>query len=225
MFELVATELEEKDPNILTQYGTLMSVNDLMYWILPDGVLEQGMQGGSFAGKEEVDTETDPPTIKATAVFFPALIHELIKGVMEVMGTKGLPDDPRAAEMVMNSTDTLPSEIWDLRLGPIIWEKFRESYPQKIMSDELKHIQNYLFSRFSSLDNDEFFKVSREILKGSTLGKEIISNMVDQIIQDLQSEDYEEDQYNREYGDDDDDDGLGGFLGSLGITFSPEDDN
>ena len=93
------------------------------------------------------------------------------------------------------------------------------------MSDELKHIQNYLFSRFSSLDNDEFFKVSREILKGSTLGKEIISNMVDQIIQDLQSEDYEEDQYNREYGDDDDDDGLGGFLGSLGITFSPEDDN
>mgnify|MGYP001576722604 FL=1 len=225
MFELVATELEEKDPNILTQYGTLMSVNDLMYWILPDGVLEQGMQGGSFAGKEEVDTETDPPTIKATAVFFPALIHELIKGVMEVMGTKGLPDDPRSAEMVMNSTDTLPSEIWDLRLGPIIWEKFRESYPQKIMSDELKHIQNYLFSRFSSLDNDEFFKVSREILKGSTLGKEIISNMVDQIIQDLQSEDYEEDQYNREYGDDDDDDGLGGFLGSLGITFSPEDDN
>ena len=225
MFELVATELEEKDPNILTQYGTLMSVNDLMYWILPDGVLEQGMQGGSFAGKEEVDTETDPPTVKATAVFFPALIHELIKGVMEVMGTKGLPDDPRAAEMVMNSTDTLPSEIWDLRLGPIIWEKFRESYPQKIMSDELKHIQNYLFSRFSSLDNDEFFKVSREILKGSTLGKEIISNMVDQIIQDLQSEDYEEDQYNREYGDDDDDDGLGGFLGSLGITFSPEDDN
>jgi len=56
------------------------------------------------------------------------------------------------------------------------------------------------------------------------MGKSILGNMVDQIIQDLQNEDYEEDQYNREK-DDDDDDGLGGFLGSLGITFSPEDDN
>ena len=225
MFELVATELEEKNPNILTQYGILMSVNDLMYWILPDGVVQQGMEGGSFAGKEEVDTETDPPTVRATAVFFPALIHELIKGVMEVMGTKGLPDDPRAAEMVMNSTDTLPSEIWDLRLGPVIWEKFRESYPEKIMGEELKHIQNYLFSRFSSLDNDEFFKVSREILKGSNLGKEIISNMVDQIITDLQSEDYEEDEYEREYGSDDESSGFDDFLGSLGISFSPDDDD
>jgi len=225
MFELVATELEEKNPNILTQYGILMSVNDLMYWILPDGVVQQGMEGGSFAGKEEVDTETDPPTVRATAVFFPALIHELIKGVMEVMGTKGLPDDPRAAEMVMNSTDTLPSEIWDLRLGPVIWEKFRESYPEKIMGEELKHIQNYLFSRFSSLDNDEFFKVSREILKGSNLGKEIISNMVDQIITDLQSEDYEEDEYEREYGKDDESSGFDNLLGSLGISLSPDDDD
>ena len=225
MFELVATELEEKNPNILTQYGILMSVNDLMYWILPDDVLQKGMEGESFAGKEEVDTETDPPTVRATAVFFPALIHELIKGVMEVMGTKGLPDDPRAAEMVMNSTDTLPSEIWDLRVGPVIWEKFRESYPEKIMGEELKHIQNYLFSRFSSLDNDEFFKVSREILKGSNLGKEIISNMVDQIITDLQSEDYEEDEYEREYGNDDESSGFDDLLGSLGISLSPDDDD
>lgn len=224
MFELVANQLQEKDPDILTKYGILMSVNDLMYWILPEGMIQQGMEGGSFAGKEEVVTETDPPTIKARAVFFPALIHELIKGVMEVMGTKGLPDDPRAAEMVMNSTDTLPSEIWDLRLGPVIWEKFRESYPQKIMSDELKHIQNYLFSRFSSLDNEEFFKVSREILKGSNLGKEIINNMVDQIISDLQNEDYEEDEYEREYGNDDDD-GFSNFLGSLGISLTPDDDD
>lgn len=222
MFELVANELTERDPNIVNQYGILMSVNDLLYWVLPDGMLEQGMSGGSFAGKEEIDTETDPPTIVARAVFFPALIHEVIKGVMEIMGTQGLPDDPRSAEMVMGKTDTLPSEIWDLRLGPVIWEKFRSSYPEKLMDDDMRHIQNYLFSRFSKLDAEEFFKVAREILKGSDLGKQILSKMVDQIIEDLQNEDYEEDEYNREYGDEDD--GLGSFLGSLGIDLSPDDD-
>lgn len=224
MFELVADELTERNPNIVNQYGILMSVNDLLYWVLPEGMLEQGMQDGSLAGKEEVDKETDPPTIKARAVFFPALVHEIIKGVMEVMGTKGLPDDPRAAEMVMGKTDTLPSEIWDLRLGPVIWEKFRESYPQKLMGEDMRYIQNYLFSRFSSLNTEEFFKVSKEILRGSGLGKQIISKMVDQIIEDLKTEDYEQDQYDREY-DDDDDDGLSNFLGSLGIDLSPDDDD
>lgn len=223
MFELVANELNERNPNIVNQYGILMSVNDLLYWVLPDGMIQQGMQGGSFAGKEEVDTETDPPTIKARAIFFPALVHEVIKGVMEVMGTQGLPDDPKSAEMVMGKADTLPAEIWDLRLGPVIWEKFRSAYPDKLADEELKHIQNYLFSRFSALDTEEFFKVSREILKGSNLGKEIISRMVDQIIEDLKTEDYEEDQYDREFGDEDD--GLSGFLGSLGIGLSPDDDD
>ena len=108
MFELVANELTERDPNIVNQYGVLMSVNDLLYWVLPDGMMEMGMGDGNQAGKEEIDTETDPPTIIARAVFFPALIHEVIKGVMEIMGTQGLPDDPRSAEMVMNKTDTLP---------------------------------------------------------------------------------------------------------------------
>ena len=224
MFELVANELTERDPNIVNQYGVLMSVNDLLYWVLPDGMMEMGMGDGNQAGKEEIDTETDPPTIIARAVFFPALIHEVIKGVMEIMGTQGLPDDPRSAEMVMNKTDTLPSEIWDLRLGPIIWEKFRSSYPDRLNQEDMVHIQNYLFSRFSQLDAEEFFRVAKEIMRGSEMGKSILGNMVDQIIQDLQNEDYEEDQYNREK-EDDDDDGLGGFLGSLGITFSPEDDN
>jgi len=224
MFELVADELTQRDPNIVNQYGVLMSVNDLLYWVLPDGMMEMGMGDGQQAGKEEIDTETDPPTIIARAVFFPALIHEVIKGVMEIMGTQGLPDDPRSAEMVMNKTDTLPSEIWDLRLGPIIWEKFRSSYPDRLNQEDMVHIQNYLFSRFSQLDAEEFFRVAKEIMRGSAMGKSILGNMVDQIIQDLQNEDYEEDQYNREK-EDDDDDGLGGFLGSLGITFSPEDDN
>ena len=124
----------------------------------------------------------------------------------------------------MNKTDTIPSEIWDLRLGPIIWEKFYESYPNKLFDEDLRYIQNYLFSRFSALNTEEFFKVSREILRGSELGKDIVNKMVNQIIEDLKREDYEEDEYNREIGNDDDD-GLSGLLGSLGITLGHEDDN
>ena len=224
MFNLVEEELNRIDPRLLNLYGVLMSINDLLYWIMPEQMMNMmGETGQGVEGTEEVDDKTDPPTIKVKGLFFPILIHELLKGVYEVLGTQGLPDDPKAAEMVMMSQDTLPYEMWDLRLGPVIWEKFRNAYPEKLYDDDMRHIQNYLFSRFSALDTEEFFKVSKEILKGSDLGKDIINKMVNQIIEDLKSEDYEEDQYDREFGDDDG--GLDSFLGSLGIGLSPDDDD
>ena len=102
-----------------------MSINDLLYWIMPEQMMNMiGETGQGVEGTEEVDDKTDPPTIKVKGLFFPILIHELLKGVYEVLGTQGLPDDPKAAEMVMMSQDTLPYEMWDLRLGPVIWERF-----------------------------------------------------------------------------------------------------
>ena len=218
MFELVNTRLEQMSTGIIRKYGVLMSINDLLYRIYPDDALMSAGQGGGFAGKEELDTETNPPTVKARGVFFPVLVHELIKGTMEVLATQGLPDDPKSAEMVMNKTDTLPAEMWDVRFGPVIWEKFIESYPDKLFEDDKKHLANYLISRFSALTTEEFFRLTKLIMKGDRLGKEIIARMVQDIEESLRNEDWEEEEYNMEYGDEDGDgDNLDDFLGSLGI--------
>lgn len=220
MYHLVKDELEKLDPKLLNLYGVLMSVNDLLYWIMPDEmVMNAAKDGQGMEGKEEVDDTTDPPTIKAKGLFFPILIHELLKGVYEVLGTQGLPDDPKAADMVMASQDTLPYEIWDLRLGPVIWEKFMASYPEKLYDDDLREIQNYLFSRFSSLTTDEFFDVAKMIMSGSDDGKKIVAKMVDEIIEELKAQDYE-DAISQYDDDDDDDDDLSGLLDGLGISLS-----
>jgi len=220
MFHLVKEELEKLDPNLLNLYGVLMSVNDLLYWIMPDEMVMKAAESGQgMEGKEEIDDTTDPPTIKAKGLFFPILIHELLKGVYEVLGTQGLPDDPKAADMVMASQDTLPYEIWDLRLGPVIWEKFMDSYPEKLYDDDLREIQNYLFSRFSSLTTDEFFDVAKMIMSGSDDGKKIVAKMVDEIIEELKSQEYE-DAISQYDDDDDDDDDLAGLLDGLGISLS-----
>jgi len=163
MFELVRNELNNIDEKLLNLYGIIMSINDLLYWVMPDEAMSMMAGSGSGAeGSVELETETDPPTIKAKGLFFPIVVHELIKGVYEVLGSQGLPDDPRQAEMVMASQDTLPYEIWDLRLGPVIWEKFVESYPDELFEDDMKEIQNYLFSRFSMLTTEEFFDVAKK---------------------------------------------------------------
>ena len=216
MFSLVEQELNQIDPKLLNLYGVLMSINDLLYWIIPDEMMDMmAGSGGGVAGTEEIDDTTDPPTIKARGVFFPVLVHEVLKGVYEVMGTQGLPDDPKAAEMVMASQDTLPYEVWDLRLGPVIWEKFTQSYPDKIYEDDLKEIQNYLFSRFSALSTEQFFELAKEIMGGTENGKKAVAKMVEEIIEELKGQAFE-DALSGDF-DDDDDFNLDDFLGTLGI--------
>jgi hypothetical protein len=220
MFSLVREELDRLDPQLLNLYGVLMSIADLMYWIVPDQMAQMmAGSGEGVQGSEEVDETTDPPTIKAKGLFFPVLIHELIKGVYEVLGTQGLPDDPKAAEMVMGSQDTLPYEIWDLRLGPVIWEKFVESYPEDLFADDMREIQNYLFSRFSALSTEEFFEVAREILTNSEKGEKIVKRMVDEITEELRQYDLEDALGNIE-NDEEDDDEFRDFLGGLGIDLT-----
>ena len=226
MFELVADELRRLKPNIITLYGTLMSVNDMLYWLMPDEMMMGGGGEETKAGKEEVDTETDPPTVRARGVFFPVLIHELIKGTMEIIGTKGLPDEKRQADMVMGVTDTLPMEIWDLRFGPSIWRRLLATYPDRLHEEDYKHIQNYLFSRISQLSTKDFASLMNMVIKEDPRAKQVVERMVQDIEEKLRTEDWEEDEYNREmsnYNDTDDegdDDGLDDFLNSLGITRS-----
>jgi len=214
MFELLPDELEAIDPNLMNLYGTLMSINDLLYWMMPDQAMLSQMSGQGVAGSEEVDIETDPPTVKARAAFFPALVHELIKGCMELLGASGLPTDPEKTRLVVGQADTLIGEIWDLRFGPIFWEKFIESYPDELFDDDKKIIQSYLFTKFSRLSPSEFNTLMKAILMGNPKGKQIIQRMVNEIVDQLKAEEYEQSMYK----DDDEDDGPDlSFLGDLGI--------
>ena len=194
MYHLVNETLNEINPDLVNLYSLIMSVNDLMYWIMPD---MEGMVGAGAdslaAGREEVDLETDPPTIKAKGIMFPILVHELWKGVMEYVSMHGLPSDPEFAEEVIGAEDTLPAEVWDLRLGPIIWEKFLESYPEDLLnSDDYGRIKNYLYYNIVSLEPEPFIGLAKEILSGSQRGKDMVSKIVDDIKKQLKDEDYED---------------------------------
>jgi hypothetical protein len=191
MYVLVSKELNNMDPRLLNLYGVSQALMEHAYWIFPD---MEGMAGGGGGqmGQSEVDEETDPPTVRAKAVTFPLLVHELVKGVYEIFGTHGLPDDPKQQEMILNAEDTLPSEIWDSRLGPIFWEKFMATYPMELFDEDKKHIQHYLFMRFSALDAKEFFRIAQLILNDDPKGKQFIQRLVDGIVNDLKRQAYKE---------------------------------
>jgi hypothetical protein len=211
MYNLVRREINDMNPQLMNLYAVTQALMEHAYWIFPD---MEGMAGGGGGqmGQSEFDPETDPPTVKARAVTFPLLVHELVKGVYEVFGTHGLPDDPRQAEMVLNAEDSLPSEIWDSRLGPIFWEKFVATYPMELFDDDMKHIQHYLFMRFSSLSAEEFMRVAKMILSGDPKGQQFIQRMVDDIVRELKEQEYKD-----AMGDEDDDNYDDVDLSDLGL--------
>jgi hypothetical protein len=213
MYNLVRDEINDINPQLMNLYAVTQALMEHAYWIFPN---MEGMAGGGGGqmGQSEFDPETDPPTVKARAVTFPLLVHELVKGVYEVFGTHGLPDDPRQAEMVLNAEDSLPAEIWDSRLGPIFWEKFVQTYPMELFDEDKKHIQHYLFMRFSSLSAEEFMRVAKMILSGDPKGQQFIERMVDDIVKELKDQEYRD-----AMGDDeDDDDDLSGIdFSDLGL--------
>jgi hypothetical protein len=117
--------------------------------------------------------------------------------------------------MVMGVADTLPDEIWDMRVGPIIYEKLVNAYPDELFDEDKKIIQFYLKSRIASLSTDEFFKTMKEILAETPKGKQIVDKMVKEIIQELKDQEYED-----AMGSEDDDEDLDNFLSNLGISLN-----
>ena len=190
MYTLVSDEINRLSPNLLNLYGVTQSLMEHLYWLYPD---MEGMagSGGGQMGQSESDPETDPPTIKAKAFTFPLLVHEIVKGIYSLYGDQGLPNDPVQRSMVVGAEDTLPAEIWDSRLGPIFWEKFREAWPDKLYEDDQRHLQQYLFMKLSQLEAKDFMVLAKAIIADKPEAKEVINRMVNEIVEILKKHEYE----------------------------------
>jgi hypothetical protein len=233
MYQLVPQKIQQitGSQDLINQYGILMSINDTLYWQLSDDTMQMMMGGASGAagGSEEVERETEPPTIKARAINFPILVHELIKGMMELFSHQGEPEDKELFQQVMQHEDTLEKEMWDLRLGPAIWDRIRNQFPEDILTDENKvEIQNYLLVEIFKLPARRFLTLMKEVISGSETGKRLLQQIVNAINQTLNDQNYEETmaQFNDELEtieSETEEDDFKNFFNSLGIDLS--DDN
>jgi hypothetical protein len=153
--------------------------------------------GGMKGGREYVDFSGDKPKIVAEAWIFPVLLNELIKGSMELLAAHGLPEDEREAQYVIDKADFLESEVWDMRLGPGIWEKFIDAIDGSAY--EIKH---YLYYEIAQMPAGEFHDFMKELLSGSKKGKQMLVDLANDVQADIKKREAE--QSLGSYGDDDD---------------------
>ena len=194
MFHLVPERLEQitGNPNILNLYGTLMSINDIVYWQISDDAIK-GL-GNSAAGKESAEgpeEEGGPGKVIARGINFPVLVHELIKGTMELIALQGKPEGDFSD--IESSEDTLEKEMWDLRLGPAIWDRIRSQFPEDVLTDENKReLQSYLLLEIFKLPAKKFLVLVKELLSGSDRGKRMMNELMDGINKMFNDQEYED---------------------------------
>jgi hypothetical protein len=225
MFELIRDSLEEMEPGITDKYGALMAMNDYLYWLLPPEMVQQmAAAGQNMGGSEEVEMEQDEEgeytgnfVVRAKAVMFPILVHELIKGYYDILGATSLPTDPIQAQMVKQTADTLVNEIFDIITGTYLWEKLLETYPAKVLEDNMKIVQSLIFREFSKLPKNKFTSLAQRVNKGDATAYTEMERIADQIIDELNKQDLEEILGNSNYEDDDEDD--------MGYPSSDDDDD
>ena len=179
MFRVVETELQDilGVRDIVEKYSVFVSTMLLGYWQMPKQMIAMasGGEGSGAAGKTRIDTSTNPPTVHAEAMIFPFLIHEAIKGVMEFLGKERKPENPEEYQRAKDLEDTVQHEVWDIRLGPAIWRRLTNLFPEAIKNDEeKKKIQYYIYVNVANLPVKEFLLLFKEIMNGGDVGKTLI---------------------------------------------------
>lgn len=194
MFHMVDDKLTNLDPKLANRYSKVMSAADYMYYVVPN--MDDGVQGGMV--HVQFPTAENPKTvITAQAIVFPVLIHELVKGVMEVLAANGLPKDRNIGEYVINKADYLQAEPWDMRLGCGLFEKFTS-----MIEPEDFHLKHHVFAELAALPVNEFNATMKEIMAGTKTGKKTVTDIISEVKKDMREDDYNESM--KKYEDDND---------------------
>ncbi len=156
--------LNRLDPSLAEDYGKLMSFSEIGYWVQGDEVVQAAASGDSemqFGAEELAQDENGVPVIRATALTFPALVHELVKGVMEYLAH----DDENDAETrkdVYSKADFLDEETWSMLLGPGLWQSFLEA-----VGPENRHVLPHLYDHILRMPTSEFNTMIKGIVDGA----------------------------------------------------------
>jgi hypothetical protein len=170
LYELSRNILAGINPNLSDMYGYMQSVGDMAMWALPE------MQGEA-AGEEEVtqDEETGAGVIKAHAIIYPLLIHEIVKGLIEYVNSFGLSTIPATRSEVQAAVDRPEHEVYDLMLGPIFWKRLSDAIDPKNVN-LLLHVWSKI-TTLPAFDDDikgSFAAFIKEFLKDPESAKRII---------------------------------------------------
>lgn len=179
-------QLRQENPQLGQNYANVMAANDASYWMLNDDTIREQGEQGIHAGNARVQLSSEEggkPKVIAQGMIFPILLHELTKGVIELMSLWSLPQDRDVRQYVLDKTDNLESETNDIRLGPAIWTKFVEQIPV-----DNQEVISLTWNMLQELSDHDFNSIIDGLLSDSTDSQTKVRRMAEEALNELQRE-------------------------------------
>ena len=193
-FLLFKEYIDDINPELVGKYNDILK---LAFGIYDDenaiammlAALAQGqkMQGGE--SEMEYDEENEQFVIKAKAICFPMLVHEIVKGLYEIVGTEGFGSDKEKNQAIVGAVDKLSNEPRDLQYGKFIYDAISKLYNESNIDDP--RVRELFFAEVYKLTDDEFFPFIENVIanKLQPLQKKWAKDTMADIASDLGKDD------------------------------------
>jgi hypothetical protein len=188
LFHMAGDVLQNLGPNARQDYSKVMAANDFLYWAMDKETIRSQSEGGVHAGNVRVVIqESGKPKIIAQGMTFSFLLHELTKGVMELMSLHGTAHDNDVRKYVEDKTDHMDAEPDDIRLGAGIWEKVS----RYIDIDNPQH-EALFYHKLVTLPAEEFNELMKGLVAGRTDAVREVQAIADEASESLRQEEYDD---------------------------------
>jgi hypothetical protein len=150
--DLLDNSLVDKYGEILKQVFGIYDDENAIAMML--AALEQGQQMAGGSSEMEYDEEEERFVIKARALCFPMLVHEIVKGLYEIVGTQGFGQDKEQNKSIIGAIDKVSNEPRDFQYGKFIYDKLNDLYFESEIDDA--RVRELFFTEVYKLGESDF---------------------------------------------------------------------
>lgn len=183
-------ELFEIDSDLPSLYKKAIDYNNVLLFYEKDTFNDKQSTNG---GKVDVTISSNDmrPTIKAEGLLFPILVEEVIKGMLELAISHGLPKNSTKAKYVIGKSDFKLAELWDMRLGYSLWNLIEDEMTE-CGYDMLEVGLNFFLMELAEMDCETFNASMQEVFARTKKGKRVLSEIAERIIHDKEQDEFDE---------------------------------
>ena len=158
--DLLDNSLVDKYGEILKQVFGIYDNEDAIAMML--AALEQGQKMAGGESEMVYDEDAEQFVIKARALCFPMLVHEIVKGLYEIVGTQGFGKDKEQNKAIIGAVDKISNEPRDLQYGKFIYDALNNLYIESNIDDS--RVRELFFTEVYKLDETEFISFIENIV-------------------------------------------------------------
>jgi hypothetical protein len=193
-FSIFKSHIDEINPDLYEKYNQIMN-NTFGIYDNDDAIammLASVASGQKLAGGSSKIVISEALGIKARAICFPMLVHELIKGYYEILAQRGLKGDKETKKDIIKKVDKLENEPEDIRYGKFIYAAINNIFLAFADTDD-KRVQSFFFQDIYDLGDDEFFSFIENAINEELTPQQInwVQTTIESIISDLRADDFD----------------------------------